>query len=243
MLRVLVNVLILSMLFTAGQVMASDEVVEKLKAKLTKLIPGEEPSSITESPAKGLYEVIYGTDVFYVHEDGKYLLQGDLIDVDTRTNLTSEAKNSGRKEAMKAVTDDKTIVFAPKEKAKHTITVFTDIDCPYCRKMHNDMKGYNDAGIAIRYMLYPRAGVKSPSYDKAVSVWCADDRKDALTKAKNDEEIEAKTCDNPVKDHMAMAHEIGVTGTPAIVLESGQLIPGYSPPKELVKELDRLAAQ
>ena len=187
--------------------------------------------------------VVYGTDVFYVHEDGKYLLQGDLIDVDTRTNLTSEAKSSGRKEAMAAVTDDRTIVFAPKEKAKHTITVFTDIDCPYCQKMHNDMKGYNDAGIAIRYMLYPRAGVDSPSYDKVVSVWCAENRQEAMTKSKNGEEIEAKTCDNPVKDHMAIAQKIGVTGTPAIVLESGELMPGYVPPKDLVKVLDKVAAQ
>ncbi len=242
MLRVFASILALSLLFTAGQGMASDEVVTKLKAKLAKLIPGEEPSSITESPAKGLYEVVYGTDVFYIHEDGKYLLQGDLIDVDTRTNLTSEAKSSGRKEAMAAVTDDKTIVFAPKEKAKHTITVFTDIDCPYCQKMHNDMKGYNDAGIAIRYMLYPRAGVDSPSYDKVVSVWCAENRQEAMTKSKSGKEIEAKTCDNPVKEHMAIAQKIGVTGTPAIVLESGELMPGYVPPKELAKVLDNVAA-
>ncbi|MCK5921554.1 MAG: thioredoxin fold domain-containing protein, partial [Methylococcales bacterium] len=116
-------------------------------------------------------------------------------------------------------------------------------DCPYCRKMHDDMKGYNDAGIAIRYMLYPRAGVKSPSYDKVVSVWCADDRKEAMTKSKNGEEIEAKTCENPVEEHMAIANQIGVTGTPAIVLESGQLMPGYVPPKDLSKALDQIAAQ
>jgi len=241
MLKVVTKILALSLLFTAGQGMASDEVVAKLKAKLAKLIP-EEPSSITESPAKGLYEVVYGTDVFYIHEDGKYLLQGDLIDIDTRTNLTSEAKSSGRKEAMLAVTDDKTIVFAPKEKAKHTITVFTDIDCPYCQKMHQDMKGYNDAGIAIRYMLYPRAGVDSPSYDKVVSVWCAENRQEAMTQSKNGKEIEAKTCDNPVKEHMAIAQKIGVTGTPAIVLESGELMPGYVPPKDLVKMLDKKVA-
>ncbi len=243
MLRILAKILILSLLFTTGQVMASDEVTTKLKAKLVKLLHGEEPSSITESPVKGLYQVVYGTDIFYIHEDGKYLLQGDLIDVDTRTNLTSEAKSNGRKEVMKAVTDDKTIIFAPKEKAKHTITVFTDIDCPYCRKMHSQIKGYNDAGIAIRYMLYPRAGVDSPSYDKAVNVWCADDPKDAMTKSKKGEDVEAKTCDNPIKEHMAIAHKLGVTGTPAIVLENGQLMPGYLPPKDLSKALDQIATQ
>jgi thiol:disulfide interchange protein DsbC len=243
MFKIFTRLLIISFLLSIGQVMASDEVVNKLKSKLAKLIPGEEPTSVKESPAKGLYEVIYGTQVFYIHENGKYLLQGELIDVDTRTNLTADAQSAGRKKAMAAVSDDKTIIFAPKEKAKHTVTVFTDIDCPYCRKMHNEMKGYNEEGIAIRYMLYPRAGVDSPSYDKAVNVWCAENQKEAMTKSKNGKEVKSKTCENPIKEHMAIANEIGVNGTPAIVLDDGHLIPGYRPPKDLAKVLEQLSAK
>jgi thiol:disulfide interchange protein DsbC len=119
--------------------------------------------------------------------------------------------------------------------------VFTDIDCGYCRKLHNEMAKYNAEGITVRYMPYPRSGLNTPSYYKAVSVWCSDDRRDALTRAKAGKDVPRATCDNPVQASLELGHQLGVTGTPALVLEDGQLLPGYVPAKKLSQVLDQQA--
>lgn len=236
--RTVITALSLALLVVSQAAMAEKDVTKVLEEKLSKLIPGEAPDSIMESPLKGIYQVSYGAQIFYLSADGNYLLQGDLVDVNTRKNLTVEASRGGRASMMKKVKTDSTVTFAPKGETKHTITVFTDIDCPYCVKLHDEVEDYNKAGIAVRYMLYPRAGIGSNSYKKAVSVWCSDDRKDALTKSKNREDVESRSCDNPVKEHMALGEEIGVSGTPAIVLSDGSLIPGYRPAKDMARLLD-----
>ena len=123
-------------------------------------------------------------------------------------------------------------------KEKHVIDVFTDIDCGYCRKLHSQIDQYNKEGIEVRYMSYPRAGVNSESGRKAISVWCADDRKKAISEAKQGNPVEEKTCDNPVAEQFALGRVVGVSGTPALVLENGELIPGYVPPKRLRQLLD-----
>lgn len=220
---------------------AEDKIVAELKDKLAALVPGQTPDSVAPSPIAGLYQIRYGTQVIYVSSDGRYVLEGSLLDLKERRNLTEEARSGARKEVMDAMGEEKMIVFAP-EKTKHTITVFTDVDCPYCVKLHKEMAEYNAAGIKVRYVLYPRAGVGSPSYQTSVSVWCADDRQDALTRAKNREPVESKTCDNPVVEHLQLGRAVGVSGTPAIVLEDGEMIPGYRPARELGPLLDQRAA-
>jgi thiol:disulfide interchange protein DsbC len=140
------------------------------------------------------------------------------------------------------VSEDDMIIFEPK-KTRHTITVFTDIDCGYCRKLHSEMQEFLDAGIRVRYMFFPRAGVGSNSYKKAVAVWCADDRKAALTAAKNNKAIEMKTCDNPLAEHMELVDKLGARGTPFIVLENGQTQPGYVPARQMSRILDEAAAK
>ena len=235
------RLLILSLALAVMGTVSADvdnKISTALEKKLATLIPGQTPSSIKTSAIDGLYEIAYGAQIFYISEDGKYLLQGDMIDLESRKSLTQEAAKSGRSEIMKSVKDSDTIVYSPKGKTKHTITVFTDIDCPYCRKMHEEMKGYNDAGIAVRYMLYPRAGLNSPAYKKIVSVWCAKDPAAAMDDAKLKGKIDSKTCENPVQRHMEIGEEIGVTGTPAIVLEDGSLIPGYRPAKDMARMLN-----
>lgn len=221
-------------------VVADDKAIEALQDKLANLIPGEAPDSVRESALKGMYEVTYGAQIIYLSEDGKYLLQGDLVDVETRKNLTVEATRLGRAKLMESLSEDETIVFAPKGETKHTITVFTDIDCGYCRKLHNEMADYNKEGIKVQYLLYPRAGLNSPSYDKAVTAWCADDQHDTLTALKNQKKVANKTCENPVKDHLDLGRQVGVTGTPAIVLSDGTLVPGYRPAKDLAMALDAI---
>lgn len=209
-----------------------------VKAALAKALPDTEISSVSASPISGLYEVMIGSQIVYVTGDARYFVDGQVVDLKTRENLT-EARLSGvRKAAVDAVPESNMLVFAG-PKYDHTVTVFTDIDCPYCAKLHSKMDEYKAEGIRVRYMLYPRTGARSPSYDEAVSVWCADDRNQALTDAKAGKEVPTKTCDNPVDEHMAVGREVGISGTPAIMLETGEIIPGYVEPKRLAQVVGR----
>lgn len=130
------------------------------------------------------------------------------------------------------------MIIFPAKNAKHTITIFTDIDCGYCRKLHSEVSRYTDAGITVRYLFFPRSGPNTESYFKAVSVWCADDRNQALTDAKLNNKVINKTCENPIDKHMQLAQAFGVNGTPAIIADDGTMVPGFVPAKELVKHLN-----
>ena len=218
----------------AGAVSADSKAVE---AALKQELPSIKPDSISESPVKGLYEVVVGARLFYVSEDGKFLVHGSVMDLKTREDLSDRRLASIRLKALEKVGLDNMIVFKPKIQ-KHFIYVFTDIDCGYCRKLHSQVEDYLREGIEVRYLFFPRAGKDSDSYHKAVTVWCAKDRNAALTRAKNGETFTSKTCKNPVDEHMALAQAFGANGTPMIVTDKGVIIPGYVPAKELVKELD-----
>jgi thiol:disulfide interchange protein DsbC len=208
-----------------------------IKQALKKAMPSIKVDSIKPSEVKGLYEVIMGANIYYVSDDAKYLIQGRLVDLATRTDLT-EAKLSGtRKLALEKLGVDKMIVFKPKI-GKYKVSVFTDIDCGYCRKLHSEIDQYLSQGITIQYLFFPRAGKGSDSYNKAVSVWCSDDRNAALTAAKKDQKLPAKTCVNPVDEHMQLATDFDVKGTPMIVTEKGNVFPGYLPAKQLVEALE-----
>lgn len=208
-----------------------------IKKALAKAMPSVKLDSVKPSEVKGLYEVILGANIYYVSDDGKYLLQGRLVDLGTRTDLTEEKLSGTRKLALEKLGVDKMIVFKPKI-SKYKVSVFTDIDCGYCRKLHSEIDQYLAQGITVQYLFFPRAGKGSDSYNKAVSVWCSDDRNAALTAAKKDQKIPAKTCDNPVDEHMQLGADFDVKGTPMIVTENGNVYPGYLPAKQLVEALE-----
>lgn len=207
-----------------------------VEAALKQALPTIKPDSITESPIKGIYEVVVGARMFYVSEDGRYLMQGSMVDLKSREDLTEKKLSQARLNALQKLGTDKMIVFKPKI-FKHAVYVFTDIDCGYCRKLHSEIDQYGKEGIEIRYLFFPRAGKDSDSYHKAVSVWCAKDRNAALTKAKSGENPPKKTCPNPVDEHMALASAMGASGTPMLVTEKGTILPGYVPAAELSKML------
>ncbi len=217
----------------------AEDITKELSEKLKDLIPGKTPESINDTPVPGLYEVNYGVDIYYVSADGNFLVDGDLIDLKTRVSLTGQAKALARAKILSSVPKDSTFNYPPKGKTKHVVTVFTDIDCPYCRKLDHQMDEYNKLGIEIRYMMFPRAGLNSPSFDKAVSVWCAEDKEAAMTSAKIMQPVKPLKCVNPVADQYNMGKLVGVTGTPAIFTESGEIIPGYRPPAALLKTLEQ----
>ncbi len=231
----IIKIAALSLLGLTSPVTHADE--NAIRQALTKSMPSVKVESVQPSEISGLYEVTVGGNIFYVSGDGKYLLQGHLVDVAARTDLTEEKLSGTRKQAIEKLGVDKMIVFKPKI-SKYTVSIFTDIDCGYCRKLHSEIDQYMAEGITIQYLFFPRAGKGSDSYHKAVSVWCADDRKAALTAAKKGDTPPAKTCDNPVDEHMQLGEDFEVKGTPMIVTEKGNIFPGYLPAKQLVEALE-----
>lgn len=215
---------------------ASAETSEtQIRERLLELNPDLAPDQIRPAPVPGLYEVLYGAQVFYITDDGKHLISGgELIDLDNRISLTEVSRSAARAELLETYGVDKMLVFPATASRRHTIVVVTDIDCPYCQKFHEHMKEFNASGIEVRYLLYPRAGVDSGSYHKSVSVWCSPNRQDALTRAKRQEPVPPKTCANPVTEHMDLVDRINIRSTPSIFLPDGALIRGYRPPAELL---------
>lgn len=234
--KILIGMAAMAALF-GGSPLLAVELPEKAAQALQQYLAGREPDAVRNGPIEGLYEVAYGAQIFYISADGKYLLKGAFMDVHSGRNITEQRKNQLVKAELKDLGEDKMIVF-PADDPKHTITVFTDIDCGYCRKLHSQVGTLNDLGVTVRYLFFPRSGPDTPSYYKAQWVWCADDRQQALTDAKNDKPIPHKSCDNPVDEHLKLVHEFGLRGTPAIVMEDGSIIPGYVPPKRLVAALN-----
>ncbi|TDY02402.1 DsbC family protein [Thiohalophilus thiocyanatoxydans] len=230
--RVVVIAALLGLFSHAG----ADELEQARKAIMERF-DDVKAENVAPSPVEGMYRVTIPPQVFYMSSDGRYVVDGEVIDLDNQRNLTREYRQQSVAESIEALGEESMIVFGPDD-AEHTVTVFTDIDCGYCRKLHEVVDDYNERGIRIRYLAYPRAGLESRSYQKAVSAWCADDQKAALTKAKQGEAIPNKSCDAPVTRHFELGQKIGVSGTPALVLESGQIVPGFVPPKRLAAILN-----
>jgi thiol:disulfide interchange protein DsbC len=214
------------------------------KEELAGKLNGVEASDISDSPIPGIYQVAIGSNVAYVTKDGRYLFRGDIYDADTSTNITEETRSKARVGMLHEVDPKSLIVFKPKDgKVKHTVTVFTDIDCGYCRQFHREIDKVTALGIEVHYLFFPRTGPDTESWEKADHVWCAADHNTALTKAKLGGQIPQATCGNtPVESHYALGKRLGVRGTPAMFSESGELLGGYLPPATLLKALDESAA-
>ena len=212
-----------------------------IEERIRTLAPNAKSIAISETPIEGILQVQINGDIVYTSADGKYMFQGRIIDMDTREDLTEASKAGLRKERMGDIDPAGQITFSPEDPV-YDLTVFTDIDCGYCRKLHAQVEEYNKQGIAIHYMSFPRAGIGSQSYEKAVSVWCADDPQSAMTQAKLGSDPDPEQCDNPVEEQYKLGVDLGVTGTPALLTSSGQLIPGYVPPDQLRSRLDSMAA-
>lgn len=220
------SAIFLLMLGLAGYARADSNAIKK---SFEKAMPGTTIDSITESPLPGIYEVVIGPTLFYTSADGRYLINGNLYDLEAPLDgrdLTEPKISAARANAIRKISNDESIVFkSPIE--RQVVSVFTDVDCGYCRKLHSEIDTYLARGITIRYLFYPRAGVNSDSYKKAVAVWCADDRQEALTRVKKGESIEMKTCDNPLNKHIELANLLRIRGTPMIVTQTGAVMPGY----------------
>jgi thiol:disulfide interchange protein DsbC len=201
---------------------------------------GAKPDELRATPIPGMYELTRGSDIAYVTADGKYAFTGDLIELNGNNNLTEQRRRDMRVKAIAAFPESEMLIFGPKD-PKYTVTVFTDVDCPYCRKLHSQIAEYNHLGVRVRYLLYPRTGPNTESWTKAEQVWCSADRNEALTRAKLGQELKTKACaNNPVAHSYQLGQDFAVAGTPAIVLANGEILPGYVPPDALVEHLKEL---
>jgi thiol:disulfide interchange protein DsbC len=216
----------------------ADDTVARLAAKLKVA-----PTDIKPAPLPGLYQVTMGPQVSYVSADGRYILRGDIIDLKDGADLTRAEREAARIAYINRVGIENMIVFkAPHP--RHVLTILTDIDCQYCRALAREMPQLAAMGVELHYLAFPRAGVGSSSWSKAVAVWCAKDRQTAYQDAMRGGEVQGGKCDeSAVAAGYDFAQRLGISGTPAIITETGQLIDGYIPAQQLVQFLDDPALQ
>ena len=226
---------------------------DKLMTYLEKIIPTP-PSEFKESPIKGLFVVMYGAKILYVSPDGRFVFEDSpLIDLSDRSNHSDKIAAKVRKKMMASLKPESMVVFKPKNKTKHIVAIFTDIDCPYCQRLHQERHALLEQGIEIRYLLFPRTGKNTKSYQTAQAVWCSKDRAKAMTEAKEiaafnsiahrsggkiKPQVSAEKCDDAVDNQMKLLYEMNLQGaTPQIILQSGEVIRGYMPAADLIKTI------
>lgn len=208
---------------------------QQLQQKLQEVM-GWEVNSIVDSPIDGIYQLNTERGIFYASADGKYLMQARIYNVNEGMRDETEAALTGvRAEGVKRFASD--VIEFKAENEKYAVTVFTDISCGYCRRLHEQIGQYNDLGITVRYLAFPRAGLSGKGFDDLVSVWCAKDPKNAMTMAKAGKSVETASCENSIADQFRFGQQIGVNGTPNIILPDGGMIPGYQPAPQLLMAL------
>jgi len=210
-----------------------------IKAGLARILPEAPIKNIKlrPSPVPGLYEIELDATVFYVTADGKHILAGDLLDTEKRANLTDLRRQAISAKVLEGVPEGKMIVMGPKD-AKRTITVFTDVDCGYCRQLQTrDVPELVKQGVRVRYLLYPRTPPGTESYDRSIAVWCSPNRVKAVEDGMAGKPIAMKTCPHPIAEVQALGEKLGVNGTPAIFLDNGQRLPGYVPAEQMLSML------
>ncbi len=222
-------------------VSAADD-YQAVRDRIAGMVSRDAPISVADTPIDGLVQVQVGTEVVYMTVDARFLVQGRVLDLETQTDLTDLARVAMRRQALSSLDPSQWVRFG-QDSPVHELLVFTDPDCGYCRRLHQQIDEYNQQGIRINYLAFPRAGIGSETYQKLISIWCADDQQEAMTLAKEGREIAPATCpDPPVAEQYELGQRLGVTGTPALLTTGGDLIPGYVPPEQLRERLDQLAA-
>lgn len=235
----------LLLMAAAGIARADDNTA--ITAALKNMAPTAKIDSIRPSAMPGVMEVVVSGEVLYASNDGKFLLQGRMLDTATRSDLTEQTEKTLRASELKQIGPEKRLSFAA-ENPKHRVTIFTDVDCGYCRKLHQEIASFNRAGISVDYLFYPRAGLNSASFDKAAFIWCADDRQNTMNQSMSATGMAhtAATCDHPIRETLALGQRIAKSGTPTILAEDGTFLGGYQSAEELnsrLASLDRPAAR
>ena len=207
--------------------------LDALRERIAESLPGLVPTSVAETPVDGLFELVVDGQIYYVNESADYLLDGSLIELQTRTNVTEGRLGGIQSSLIEEMGEENMLIYEPEEPSERSITIFTDISCGYCRRLHEDIDALLDEGVRVRYLLFPRAGLGSQGHKDLESVWCAEDPLAAMTAAKAGARITPATCENPIESHVALAEQVGLRGTPLIYLDTGERVPGYREPDVL----------
>ncbi len=228
---------------TPVQMNTSDVSIDEFSSRLEKARPGLKVTDVEQTAVPNIVRVnLEGAGSIYALKGTDFFFVGELYQAaeEGLVNVTEQEKVGIRKELLAKASVDNMIVFSPEGEAKDHITIFTDVDCGYCQKLHREVPELNAMGIEVRYMAFPRAGIGSPSYQKIASAWCAEDPRAALTKVKNRETIDINVCDgNPVAAQYELGQQMGVNATPIIMFDSGESIPGYMPAKQIAARLEK----
>lgn len=231
---------------STSPLVSKDEAASKdlaIRTRIASKLPPASAQDVRLIANGALYEVNLGDRIMYVTPGGEFLIAGDLYDLHSKQNLTEQNRVAARKVALVGIKDSDVIIFEPDGAVKHTITVFTDPDCTYCRKLQTEIAAINKLGIRVRYAAFPRSGPNSESWIKTEAVWCSKDRRDAFTRATQGQSIYASECKSPVEIQYQIGQRMGAHGTPMIITEDAILIQGYLPPQQLAARLDELLAQ
>jgi len=219
--------------------LGADEIEDQIQQKVTQAFPGVKVEEVSKTPFADIYQVIAGPNILYVSQDGRYALHGEMLDLQKpqeERNITESARTHNRVKLLKNLKDSDMVIFPTTDHRQARITVFTDIDCGYCRKLHEEIPALTKAGIEVRYMSFARQGKGSESFKKAEAIWCSSDRTKALEKSMLNEAVTSAACSNPIEAQFQLALQLGVRGTPSILMDDGHLMPGYLPAKELIEE-------
>lgn len=210
---------------------------ELMHDKLKKTLPDVTFDDIRDAPMKGWCEISIGAEVYYLEEKQLLLFSGELVSLKSGENYSNKRRAALVRNILNTELTQEEILVIPSKNAKSYVTVFTDVDCPYCRKFHEDVPHLLEHGVEIRYLLFPRSGLRGPVYNKSVAVWCAKDRVNAINRAETSQAIEMRTCSNPVSKHYELGRKLGVTGTPTLILPDGSRIGGYIPADQLLGKM------
>ena len=225
--------LVLLSIFLPIVTFGDDIGLQEIRKIVTNMSSDIKADQVLKSPVEGWYTIKRGAYIAYISEDGRHLIQGDMYNLETQINLSEGIRNDSRREAVSAYPLDSMIIFAS-DKKSHAVTIFTDVDCTFCRRLHSQIDDYLDAGIEVRYLLYPRNGPQSESWVIAEQIWCSNDRNKALTLAKIDQKFDSRDCDSSsISENYMLGQVVGLQGTPAIVLEDGTMVNGYVSATEL----------
>jgi thiol:disulfide interchange protein DsbC len=235
--------LAITLILLTNYTLADISVVEN---KLKPFFPEIKAENISPSQLDGYYEVILTDpfiDVMYISTDGKYVIQGAVTDLELMTNLSTNRINSIKLNILESINDSDKIVFKAKEE-KYVINVFTDVDCPYCAKLHANMRQMNDLGITVKYLASPLEQLHPNAQSAMEKIWCAEDRELAMHNYKSKRYLpDSPDCINPVSDQLAISKQLGVNGTPSIFFENGTNLPGYLPPNDILNRILQTVAQ
>lgn len=226
------------LVFLASMVMGSAQAAEsEVRSALLKIDPSIKIAAVDGSELPGFFEVSLETgEILFVSDDGQFIVSGRVFQLSDQglVNLTERRISGVRATALAELADADMVIYPATGEKRARVWVFTDVDCPYCQKLHAEVPQLNAAGVEVAYLAFPRSGPGGNTEKRMNKIWCAEDRLAAMDSAINGRDMDSPACATPVLNQLALGQQMGVNGTPAILTAEGALMPGYVPADRLL---------